>query len=196
MLCYPRNYVVVLKSKLDGDPGTSPLLLEDFKLHAKIDGTDEDTLVQSYIDAATNQAQLYTRRTLLTGSYIGLIDRIPGQIQFDITPVDIDSIVVKYYDSDNEIQTLAPSEYVIKDYGNDEYLVIEFNGTMPSTYNRYDAVQIEFDAGYEECPEPILQAIRMQASAYYENRQSEIVGSATHLIENGFYQTLFPYKML
>lgn len=196
MLCYPGKREMIFKSvplTIDGDP---PVLLAEFKSHLKVDGDDEDDIIQIYLNAAIEQAAKYTRRILVGGSYVAISDFFYYTLEFDVSPIDVDSIVVKYFDQNNAEQTLSTSLYTIKNFGDDEYAQIQFDGTLPSVYNRYDAVKVEFDAGYVSVPSQIKQAIMLQGAAYYENRQSEVVGSTSHAIAMGFHQMLFPFKML
>lgn len=196
MYCYPRNSEVVLISSLVLLTGSPPVTLVDFKNAIKVDGTDEDVLIQTWLDSGVDLASKYTRRVLIVGDWLTYTDRFYYTLSLDVSPIDGSSVVVKYYDEDNDIQTLDADEYTVKNLGPDKYMQIVFDGTMPNIYDRYDAVQIEYEAGYATCPATIKTAIMQRAAAYYEIRQSEIVGASSTLIENGFYQTLFPYKML
>lgn len=196
MHCYPKSYAAVLTSSLVTETGDPPVTLVDFKNAIKVDGTTEDTLIQGWLDTGVDLASKYIRRVLVVGSWLTYTDRFYYTLELDVSPIDVDSVVVKYYDVNNAIQTLNATEYTVKNLGPDEYAQIVFDGTMPSIFDRYDAVQIEYDAGYEACPATIKTAIMQRAASYYEIRQSEIIGATSNLIENGFYQTLFPYKML
>lgn len=196
MLCYPGRLEAVFKSVLLTISGTAPVSLTELKTHLKVDGSDENALIQIYLDAAIEQAANYTRRILVGGEYKAITNFFYYTLEFDVSPIDVSSIVVKYYDVNNAEQTLASSEYTVKVFGDDEPVQIVFDGTLPSLYDRYDAVQVEFDAGYTTVPSQIKQAIMLQAASYYENRQSEVVGNVSHVINMGFHQMLFPFKML
>lgn len=41
----------------------SPVSLEEAKLHLRVDGTEDDTRIPIFIDAATEQAQAFCKRT-------------------------------------------------------------------------------------------------------------------------------------
>lgn len=196
MHCWTRNEEIILTNTLVTPDETEVVTLAEFKKHIRWDDADtsEDTLMATYIDAATNQAADYTRRTLLTGAWETTIDTFYSKVTLDVTPIDLTSLVIKYYDSDNAEQTLSASSYksrIINDRA-----VIEFIGSMPNIYDRYDAVKFEYDAGYTVVPAGIKTAIMIQAAGFFENRQSEITSSVSHSIINGFHQLLFPYKML
>lgn len=155
----------------------------------------EDALIQALIDTATTQVQTFTRRAFLRGSYLAKLNYFPAKITLDVLPIDVDSVVVKYFDADNAEQTLAAEEYNVIYNGPDDYATIEFNGSMPAVYDKKNAVSIAYDAGYAAVPAPIKTAILMQVATMYENRQDEVVGASGNAINFGSQQILFPYKI-
>ena len=186
---------MVLKSNIV-DSDLDPIIDTDtFKIHAKIDGDDEDDVIETYIEAATKQAENYTRRAIRESSWIAITDRFYYCLALDVAPIDSTSVVVKYRDSNNVEQTLSSSQYTLKDLGPDEYLQIVFDGqNLPQLYDRWDAVKIEFDAGYTEAPGPIINWILERAASLYENRQDQIIGSVAHNVYG--FAPLMPYRML
>ena len=177
-------------------PSVTPVVdLVDFKKHIRVEELDtiEDSLMETYLQAATEQAADYTGR-VFGGSYEAVMDSFQDS-NFDIVPADATSIVVTYYDSLNASQTLSDSSYDVINNGPNEPITIEFKGTLPEVYDRIDAVKIAYEAGYSVIPARIKTAIMIQAAGYFENRQSE-QGVATHDIVYGFHQLLFPYKIL
>lgn len=195
MLCRTLNEEIILTNTLVTPGSTEVISLVEFKKHIRWDESDdsEDTLMTVYLETATRQAENYTGRTLLTGSWTTTIDKFYSQVTLDIVPVDLTSLVIKYYDSDDVLQTLPVDNYKAR-IKNDQ-AVIEFTGSLPNLYDKYDAVVFEFDAGYSDVPYPIKNAILIQAAGYFENRQSEISGTSNPIVY-GFHQLLFPYKML
>lgn len=175
--------------------GVYPLAVsvEDFKKHIKWDPADnsENTLMQSYIMTATKQAEFFTGRVITLSTWYTLIDSFRN-VTLDMNPVAI-PVVVKYYDADNTLQTLDAAEYTVKDFGPDSYIEIDFDGTIPSVYDRYDAVIIELTAGYTDIPEPIKNWIMDEAAMYFNNRGNNEYQKAISLER---YAKIWPYKML
>jgi hypothetical protein len=91
---------------------------------------------------------------------------------------------------------LPSTEYFVRDPGPDQFATIEFIGNMPTLYNKRNAVSIEYNAGYTVVPPPIKTAILMQVATMYENRQNEVVGTTSAVINFGSQQILYPYKMM
>jgi hypothetical protein len=194
MLSYPRSYVAEIKTTLLDVTGDPVATVDEFKIWAKVDGDDENALIEDDIESATNEAETYTRRAIREGDYQTLMKYFHSCIALDVSNVDSTTIVVKYRDTDNAEQTLSSSEYTIKDFGPDEFMQICFDGTMPSLYDRWDAVKIEFSAGYVEIPGRIKTWILGKASSLYEIRQNQLTGTTVH--DAFSYAPLMPYKML
>jgi uncharacterized phiE125 gp8 family phage protein len=184
-------------STLVTQTGSEIITIEEFKEHAKIPAEDdsEDTVIQIYIETACRTAENYTGRAIIVGEWQSTLEYFPYKVKINVLPIDASSIVVNYYDEDDAIQVLAATEYKVRSRPN-EYTEIEFTGTIPNTFDRVDAVVIEYDAGYATVPAPFKNSILEYAAAKYENRQSEVVGSSSSIMELGFYQALFPYKLL
>jgi uncharacterized phiE125 gp8 family phage protein len=182
---------------------TSVVSLAAFKQHIKWDPDDasEDDIMAIYIAAATEECGDYIGRAILPGQWKTVFDSFYPEITIDVIPIDPDSIVVKYYDADNAIQTLNANQYTVKTHGKDAYVTIDFDGNaLPSVYDRYDAVHVAYTAGYgieetDAVPARVKLAILIQAAGHFENRQSEQSGASSAIIF-GAHQQLFPLKML
>lgn len=77
--------------------------------------------------------------------------------------------MIQYYDDDEVLQTLATSQYTVIDGGYlGDKIVPADDVTYPNTYERPDAVQVTFVAGYEDNESPeneaIPESIRIAAS--------------------------------
>lgn len=178
--------------------GDEIISVEEFKEHAKIppDDTSEDNVIAIYIGNACRTAENYTGRVCRAAAWKSTIDFFPSRVTIPVLPIDASSIVVKYYDQDNVEQTLASTEYQVRSRGQNEYTEIIFDGTIPNTYDKIGAVVIEYDAGYGTIPAPFKNECLNYAAAKFENRQSEVLGSSANALDMGFYQALFPYKLL
>lgn len=188
-----------MNSRLVTNITTFAVSLADFKEFIKWDSTDtsEDNTMMAVLTAATNQAELFTRRTLLRGTWRTYSECLPYYFTMDILPIVTSSIVVKYYDVNNALQTLDAAEYFIQDRGENDFAQIKFDGTMPSLYDRWEPVYIEFTAGYEfgYLPEGLKVGILKMAADYFEIRTNELAGSVNQIMF-GSQQSWYPYKML
>jgi uncharacterized phiE125 gp8 family phage protein len=173
--------------------------LDDFKQFIKwdTDYTAEDGIMRSILIAATEEAELFTRRVCRPGTWRTFIECFPYCLKLDVHPVLVSSIVVKYYDVDNALQPLSSSEYFVKDNGPDEAAEILFDGTMPVFYDRWEPIYIEYTAGYAvgSLPERIKTGIMEKAANDFENRTSEQAGSLNTKYFN-YQQAWYPYKIM
>lgn len=93
---------------------------------------------------------------------------------------------IKYYDESNVLQTLSTSKYQVDAATEPGRVAPVFGETWPATYDRLDAVQIRFVAGYApegspldyrvNVPRPIKSAIKLKLSDLWENREAQAVG--------------------
>ncbi|TIO39548.1 MAG: hypothetical protein E5X96_00025 [Mesorhizobium sp.] len=180
------------------DPAASPVSLADMKLHLHVDGTDEDTLIQAYIDAATAYLDGYagiTGRALMTQSWRQDFDGFSHCLRLPVGPVASVSGVT-YYDGSNMQQTLATSVYDKFTDALGTYVGLKPDQSWPSSYTRPDAVSVTFIAGTDASavPAPLKVAIMLLAANWYENRESVSLGSIPAEIPMGVSALVAPYR--
>lgn len=59
-------------------PAVEPISLAEAKSHLREDGDEQDSLIQMFITAARQQAEMITRRALVTQQWKMVIDRFPS----------------------------------------------------------------------------------------------------------------------
>lgn len=181
---------------------STAVTLADFKQFIKWESSDtsEDTTMNAVLLAATQEAGMFTRRICVQGTWRTFLDRFPYCLKLDVHPILVSSIVVKYYDTNNVLQTLLSTNYFVKDNGPDDFVEIVFDGTMPSVYDRWEPIYIEYTAGYAlgSIPERIKTGIFEKAASDFENRTSEQSGSMSSFSRKYFnyQQAWYPYKMM
>ena len=96
---------------------------------------------------------------------------------------------VKYYDSDNTLQTLDSSVYLVDTYSEPGTITLAPNQSWPSVKDRVNAVQVEYVAGYgtssSDVPEEARQTIIALAVDMYEHPEAN---PEVQLRENPTYQ--------
>ena len=150
----------------------------------RVDISTDDTLIDTYIEAARQLAEENTGRAFVERTLRLDLPCFDTEIILPKPPL-ISVSEVKYYDSANALQTLVAGNYDVDTPGG--RILIASTGTYPSTYRRPDAVQITFSAGYESTsspkdyreaiPERIKAAIKLLVADMYENREASIVGT-------------------
>lgn len=164
-------------------PAALAVSVADCKQDLKIESgfTMDDDLIESYIVAASKYASEVVGRKLINETIKVSIKNTcsNGSVVFPFAPVSsVEEI--QYFDSDNVSQTLTVSDFYLYNYDDKSVLEPKNNIVWPSIYNRKDAINITFVAGYgadnTNIPVTITRAIRLLAAHWYENRTASVVG--------------------
>jgi uncharacterized phiE125 gp8 family phage protein len=138
---------------------------------------DEDAadngLLSLMRDAAKGCAESYTNRILLSSTakaYYSDFEDIFYLPYGKVTAIQS----VKYYDSDNNLQTVSSTNYTLVSHGAlGAYVVIDSDYNFPSLGDNPIPVQITFTAGYssaDDIPPAIILGILNLCSDFYDNR--------------------------
>ncbi len=194
------DYVPYGKLVLDTAPNNLLLIsLSQAKTFLRIDSDydDDDAYITSLINVATGVVEEFTRRRLITQTYIIYYDEFPPYI--DLQVGDVASVThVKYYDTDNNQQTLHPTNYDIDTKIRPGRIYESETGNFPDTYERPNAVEVKFVVGgaSSDVPAPIVQAIYIIIGRYYENRQDVVMGTQVNELPLMVDHLLTPYRLL
>ena len=155
------------------------------KAFLKVDVTDDDTLIDNLIEAATESCQIYTNQYFINTVVTQYSDNWKEFYTLYKSPV-VSITHVKYYDSDDTQQTLASSNYILGHYSKPARIGVAVDGELPNLSTRINAVEVKYTVGYgthsTDVPEGIRAAIALTCGNWYENRQSVITGrTATEL---------------
>ena len=177
------------------------LTTAEAKTHLKVDTSADDTYIDNLVSAATESAQIFTNRY-----FINTTITQHGDTWSDLSTLfksKVSSIThIKYYDSDNSLQTLASSVYLEDLTHQPARIGLKPNQSFPSLAGRISAVQCKYVVGYgaaaSDVPEGIREAVLLIVGNWYENRQEVITGrtatelskSAQYLLEQYKIQTL------
>ena len=167
-------------------PATQVLTLAQAKLHLRVDGTDDDTLITTLISSAQEYAESYTNRRFITQTLQLYIDNF-----YDWTAVDnslpnpwyqylkvpyppcqaIQSI--QYLDTNSAWQTLSTSIYQVDVVSEPARIYHAYNQGFPLVQQTPQSVKIMFTCGYggaSAVPASIQQAMLILIGHWYDNR--------------------------
>lgn len=152
--------------------GSASVSTANAKAHLKVEHSNDDTLIDGYVQAAEKEVEAFTNRTIISTVYDFTLTEFPANgIVLPVSPVSAIASI-KYYDASNTLQTWASSNYHYN--VNEEPCIIRYVDSVPDTYeDRSDAVVVRFTAGYANAaaiPAPLVQAIKLKLGDYYENR--------------------------
>jgi len=168
----------VLKLTQTAAPSIDPVARADAKNHLKVDFTDDDSLIDLYISAATSVAEKHTWRQLITATYELSLNDFPdadGPITIPRPPLQ--SIVsITYTDTDGNSQTLSASKYQVDTIREPGQVWPETTESWPAVEDeRINAVTVKFKAGYgdneSDVPQQIRHAIKRITAHIYDNRE-------------------------
>lgn len=159
--------------KITTQPAYYPVRLQDMKAHLDVDYTDDDDLINHLIEEATGSAEVYMRSALALTTYKIVLDDLKTINTLDRYPLS--SVTsVKYYDSDDALQTLATTSYRVDTNSAPPRIEII---TMPSYKDRIGAIEIVAVFGYDDSvdiPKDIIQAIKKRVKDWYECPNDEV----------------------
>ena len=162
---------------------------------------DEIATARRNLAAARQWVENYLHRQIITATWKLYLDEFPGDdvIQIhDKLPVATIA-TIKYYDTDNVLQTATASTYDtdLASENRPPRIRPAYGQYWPSTYNRYNAVEITFTAGYgttrESVPLGIRHAILILAADWWTNREDVVIGTISSRIETGVEMCLQPF---
>ena len=170
---------------IDSDGGTGIITTAEAKEHLKVDTTADDTLIGNLIAAAVQSAQIYTNRFFLTTQIIQYGDKWEDiKVLFKSKVINV--VSVKYYDSDNSLQTLSTDVWLADTKHQPARIGLKPNKDFPALADRINAVEVTYKVGYgdtaADVPQGIKQAVLLTIGNWYQNRASVITGkTATEL---------------
>ena len=178
----------VIPIRIDINPvPSSPIDLQLVRDHLRVDGTEEDHLIESYANAALIAAEHITRRTIVAREHRWTLSDFPRDQDIRLPRGKTQSVKHIKYRRDG-LQTLtgptsaAPgTDYQENLSGDDGGLLLPVKGeSWPDVdADVVDPVVITFNAGWDTLPEPIVQAVLLIVGHWEQNRQSVVVGATT-----------------
>jgi uncharacterized phiE125 gp8 family phage protein len=173
--------------RLSAAPSYTTLSLAEAKAQLRVDGDDEDLLIQSLMKAVDQIAENKTNRAFMQAGYTMYSDC--WQVDFTLWPAPLVEVVsVEYYDRDNVLTTLDADNYIVYSDFVPGILSMKSTATLPNLYDRKDAIIITYTSGYgssgsaegaqrSAVPESVRSWIKLNLSTLYEHRQLFTEGS-------------------
>lgn len=150
--------------------------------------TDEDDLIQGYIDAAVTHAENYLGTHILDKVMTIKMTGFDNPLIFEASPIKTVTSI-KYFEEGNDVeQTMATENYTLTSQ-NSKTFAIRFKNELPAVQDRFDAVTVVINIGMTTIDKPISQSVLLMLSDMYERREDrgEVVSTASMAL-------LRPYK--
>ena len=161
--------------KVTTEPDIEPITIDEIKEFARIDGTEEDTLISGFIVAARMNCEAFLGRALIEQTITMKMDFWAGEVIKLPRPPLISITAVETLDESDMATEYSSDNYYIITESIPGQLVIKRGVTFPFNSDRdHGGYQIRFKAGYgdsrNDVPKAIREGLKLWATDIYENR--------------------------
>ncbi len=188
-------------------PALLPVSLAEAKAHLRVEVDQDNALIGSLIQAATEYAKNFTHRAFITETWNDTRDEFPcGRYERIVLPYPpVSSITsITYTATDGTSTTWDSSLYTTSLPTGPHAAPAEiepiYGGYYPYTREVINAVRIRFVCGYGAnggyVPDAIKAAIRLLVAHWYDRREPVNVGNLVTTIPLAVDSLLWPFKVL
>jgi uncharacterized phiE125 gp8 family phage protein len=198
-----------MQLKLTTAAAVQPVTIDEAKLHLRVEHDADNTLITALIATAVEQLDgRYgrLRRAILTQTWDMFECGFPICRKWELPMPPLQQVVsVKYYDASNVQQTFGAENYDVITNAFVGYIKLKPGMSWPPTYQRDDAVDIQFKCGFGDdgsaCPAPIKAAILLTVGYLYANRgdagENPAFASQTRgAAEDAIDRLIGPYRLV
>ncbi|MBC8266366.1 MAG: phage head-tail connector protein [Flavobacteriales bacterium] len=177
---------------------TAILTTSEAKGHLRVDTTADDAFIDNLIQAATDSAEIYTNRFFIDTTLTLKGDKW-SDIEYLFKSPVLTITSIQYYDSDNALQTLASSVYLLDNSHQPARVTLDEGESYPNLASRANAVKIIYNVGYgtasSDVPDGIKQAVLLTVGHWYQNREDVVVGRIASQLPMAAKYLLDQYKV-
>lgn len=193
--------------KIKTPPAVEPLSLSEAKAYLRITDANDDILISAMITAVRRRCEEYTKRALIAQTWTLWLDKFPRNEapqapkdgyfevplnQFDVTRRSIDvprppliSVAfLKTYDVADVAAVFSPANYLVDTASEPGRIALNFSQTWPLVLRWYNAVQVEFVAGYGDTgasvPDDLKQGMLFLLKAMFAGKTKAFEPDETH----------------
>jgi uncharacterized phiE125 gp8 family phage protein len=178
-----------LRTNLTDTNATSAVVTAaEFKTHARVYHTQDDTYIATLILSATQVIEAETRRTLINREMTLGLESFPasGEIVLPRSPLSSVSLIT-YVDTNGDFAFFNAEKYIVYSVNGVGRVKLKTTESWPTTLaiGGMD-VLVSFTAGYgatsASVPAALRHAVLLQATHMYENRTSVNIGNIVNEI--------------
>ena len=162
----------------DGTLAVLTLAQAKKQLRIESDFTDEDDLIQDYIDAAVELAEQFIGGHILPKIMTIKADAFEDPLVFEAFPLK-EVTSVNYFPADGSAVAAMPTTDYVLTKESEKVFRIRFKKTLPETAVQFDAVTYVIKVGFAAIPKGIIQAVKLMISDMYERREDRAETVAT-----------------
>lgn len=160
--------------------------LATLKLHLRVSGSGQDTILTTYLDAAINWVESYTSQKLEAGAVLEEFTEFGDYLELGTGPaVSITSI--SYTNAEGDADTVEDAR--LRD-GRIYPPVAGWPGIAV-----YSIITVAYDAGYSDTPKALDQAVLLLAGHYFQNREAVVAGGTANELPLAVESLCCPYRL-
>ena len=161
--------------KIITEPIVEPITVEEVKDFARIDGNDEDAMIETFVVTARHAAELYTGRAFISQSVRLVLDEWNLRALDLPMPPLISVTNVQTVDEDDSTTDFDSAKYYVVTESIPGKVVIKNDYALPSNDVRTSGgYRVNYIAGYGTTPSSVPRAIRtallLWVTEIYEKR--------------------------
>jgi uncharacterized phiE125 gp8 family phage protein len=148
--------------------------LAEAKAQCRVSHTSEDTLIQTYIVAATNFVERQISFSLMTRTYALSLDEFTDAIELPRGPVS-QVTSVQYVNPAGTLTTISPSMYTVDLSSRPQWIVRNSSAVWPNPMDGVNMVTVTYKAGADVLPDTLADlkaAILLLIGHWYVNRET------------------------
>jgi uncharacterized phiE125 gp8 family phage protein len=180
-------------------PTEEPVTLGLAKQWLRVSADDQDAIIAALITAARQKVEDDTGYALFTSTYTYAIDQAPagGIITVPIAPLASVTSITSYSTADVSA-VVAASVYRVDIQSVPGRIVLKDGQAWPTGLRPQSGLVVVCVAGHATIaaiPEPLVQAMRLLISQWYEQRESVIVGTTASEVPLAYDALIAPYRL-
>jgi uncharacterized phiE125 gp8 family phage protein len=180
-----------------------PVSVPEAKAQCRIDQaiTDEDSLIEALVEAATDYVETATRRALMPQTWDDQRDAFPCDvIELPLSPVSAITSIT-YVDTNGDTQTWSSALYQtdlpVGPQAARARIQPVYGGYFPTTRDQLNAVTVRFVAGYANAaavPEGLKAVIKLLVAHWYIRREPVNIGNIVSPVPLTIDSLLWAFK--
>ena len=160
MTWYPPTVTVAAASE--------PVTLAEAKAQCRVDGSDEDSYLDSLIAAARSHVEGYCGTPIVTRTVTVKCDCFDDFAAFPVVPL-ISVSSVSYVDAAGDTQTLATSVYEVRSDGLTASLALK-NGQIWPSIQTGSRITVTAIVGHSAVPADLSHALKLLIAGWFDQR--------------------------